>query len=486
MQTKRRLILVVIAAAMLVMSVVSVSTFQFQVKAQGTAAATAAAATAVPPTAVPTVIAGGTNCAATATKLTWFVGLGAGTDVPVIPKETAWTDAFNKANPDICLQLQVVQNPASYDTLRAMIAAGDPPDIVGPVGKLGREQFKGAWADVSGLAKAANFDTSKYDPTLLDFIKDDGVQVGLPFTMFPGLIYYNKDLFDEAKLPYPPHKVGDLYMGKPWTMDAMVALAQKLTVDKAGDDATASNFDPKTITQYGLWMGFAGARRLTPMWGAAPIQDASGNALISDNYRAAWTAYYNSMWTTHISPNGDAVNSDLMGKGNPFGSGNVAMTWSFTWYTCCFDQVKMNWDIAVVPSVNGTTTAGMNGDTFAIPAGSKNQAAAFKVLSAMVVDTNLAVLYGGIPGNPANRNDFFAAMNKLTGTNKIDWNVALEMLKYPDIPNHESWMPNMTKSEAILDAFKAKMETTPGLDMPTELDNLQKALDASFKAPSSQ
>jgi len=33
-----------------------------------------------------------------------------------------------------------------------------------------------------------------------------------------GVLYYNKDLFDEAKLPYPPHKVGEQYNGKPWDL----------------------------------------------------------------------------------------------------------------------------------------------------------------------------------------------------------------------------------------------------------------------------
>src|SRR6476646_12215136 len=104
-------------------------------------AAAAAAATNTPaaamvsPTVPPTVIAGGEGCAANATKLTWYVGLGAGGDADVIPKEKAWVDNFNKTQTDACLLLQVVHNPESYDTLKAQLAAGTAPDIVGPVGK---------------------------------------------------------------------------------------------------------------------------------------------------------------------------------------------------------------------------------------------------------------------------------------------------------------------------------------------------------------
>ena len=61
------------------------------------------------------------------------------------------------------------------------------------------------------------------DPKLVDFFKlgENGATVGLPFAVYPSFMYYNKDLFDEAGLPYPPTKVGDLYDGKPWDMDAV-------------------------------------------------------------------------------------------------------------------------------------------------------------------------------------------------------------------------------------------------------------------------
>ena len=74
---------------------------------------------------------------------------------------------------------------------------------------------------------------TRFDPALVDFFKmgASGATVGVPFATYPSFLYYNKKLFDEAKLPYPPTKVGDLYEGKPWDMDAVRQLAMKLTVD---------------------------------------------------------------------------------------------------------------------------------------------------------------------------------------------------------------------------------------------------------------
>ncbi len=449
------------------------------------AAGDATATTAPPsPTVQPTVISGGEGCAASATKLTWYVGLGAGGDADVIPKEKDWVDKFNKSQTDACLTLQVVHNPESYDTLKAQLAAGTAPDIIGPVGKTGRASFQGAWADVGALASAANFDLSKYDPALLDFTKDEGVLVGIPFALFPSFIYYNKALFDEAKLPYPPHKVGEKYDGKDWTIETMAALAAKLTVDAGGNDATASSFDAKNIKQFGYYEQFTDARGIASVFGGGLPYDASDltTAKIPDNWRAAWKWYYDSVWKLHIAPNNDYQQSDLLAKGNPFSSGNVAMAHTHTWYTCCFPLTKLNWDIAVMPSVNGKITAKLHGDTFAILKQSKNQEAAFKVISKMVIDPDLEQIYGGLPAKPEDRPAFFKAFDARVAPNKVDWTVAEEMLKYPDLPNHESWLPNLIKANDLFAKFRTLMDQTPDLNMDTEIDKLQGQLTDVFKA----
>ncbi|NTU56990.1 MAG: extracellular solute-binding protein, partial [Anaerolineales bacterium] len=221
--------------------------------------------TAVPtPTIPPPILTGGEGCDPGATKITWFIGLGAGSNADVVPLEEAWVDKYNQSQKEVCLIMNVVYNTGSnsYDALRALIAGGNAPDIVGPVGKAGRASFQGAWTDVAPLAEQAGFDLSTYDPALLEFTKDEGVLVGLPFALFPSFIYYNKKLFDEAQLPYPPQKVGELYDGKEWNLETFQELAMKLTVDKNGNDATMAGFDPTTVTQFGFFAQWTDARGL--------------------------------------------------------------------------------------------------------------------------------------------------------------------------------------------------------------------------------
>jgi multiple sugar transport system substrate-binding protein len=453
-----------------------------------TEAAATGEPTAVPsPTNPPPVLTGGEGCDPASTQITWYIGLGAGSNADVIPAEKAWVENYNKSQKEACILLNIVYNDGgggnSYNALRALIAGGNAPDIVGPVGKSGRASFQGAYADVAQLAEQAGFDLSKYDPKLLDFTKDEGVLVGLPFALFPSFIFYNKKLFDEAQLPYPPHKVGEKYDGKDWNLETFQDLAMKLTVDQNGNDATSADFDPANVTQFGFFEQWTDARGVAALFGGGiPYDETTGKAVIPDSYKEAWKWYYDGIWKNHFMPNADYQNSDQFNKGNLFPSGNVAMAHVHTWYTCCFDNSAMSWDIAVMPEINGQITAKLHGDTFAILKDSKHQDIAFKVLSDMVVDPELAVIYGGMPAIEADRPAFFEAKSKAAEPNTIDWNVAEEMLNYPDLPNHEAWLPNLAEANSLLGAFRTTMDQTPDLNMDEAIAKLQSDLDAAYQS----
>jgi len=113
---------------------------------------------------------------------------------------------------------------------------------------------------------------------------------------------------------------------------------------------------------------------------------------------------------------------------------------------------------------------------------SKNKDVAFKVLSDMVTDPELPVIYGGIPAVVADRPAFFAAKDEAAAPNVIDWSVAEAMLAFPDLPNHEAWLPNLAQANSLLGAFRTKLDQTPGLDMDAEIATLKSDLDAAYKA----
>jgi multiple sugar transport system substrate-binding protein len=376
--------------------------------------------------------------------------------------------------------MDVVSNETAYDVLKTQIAAGDVPDIVGPVGVRGMASFEGAWLDLAPLIEANNVDLSDFNPALVEFYNFEGQgQVGIPFGVSPSALWYNKDLFDEAGLDYPPSEWGAPYAdGDEWTFDKLRELAVFLTVDGNGNDATMEGFDPNNITQFGYDAMWTDVRGRWTFFGAGSFADADGNAQIPDVWREAAKWYYDGMWADYFIPNDSYVNSDLLAQGNTFGSGAVAMNPNHTWYTCCFEGV--NWDVAAIPSYNGNLTAKLHADTFAILKATKNLEAAFEVYTLMTTEfaEELTQVYGFLPAKISAQEAAIAKWQE--NYPNADAQVFVDALNYPDNPNHESGMPNFLKASDTYGTFGAKYQSTPGLDLDAELDALQAELQKVF------
>ena len=326
----------------------------------------------------------------------------------------------------------------------------------------------------------------------MEFFKlgENNATVGVPFATYPSFLYFNKDLFDEAGVPYPPTKVGDMYEGKPWDMDAVRALAMKLTVDSSGNDATSSAFDPSNVVQWGFDMQYADNSPLaeTSLFGASSFVAADGKtAQIPEQVSIGEKWYNDGVWKDHFIPNANQINSDLLDKGNEFESGNLAMNESHSWFTCCIypaapaaPKIK-NFGFAIAPAYNGTITAKLHADTFSLLKSTKVPDAAFKAMTALVGSGELLTLYGAFPADPSKQAAFFEATNANFPGITLDWSVPQAMLSYPDIPNHQSFVPNYAKAKAAWQAFQNKYRTTEGgVDIDAELATLKTTLQGIF------
>src|SRR5689334_3788322 len=119
--------------------------------------ATEAPPTEAPPTEVPATptltpypIA---ECEAGKTCVRVFVGLGGGTSPDEITVEESVAADFNASQDKIQMILEVVPHASGRDTLSTEIASGSGPDIVGPVGWAGSNDFFGQWLDIAPLIK---------------------------------------------------------------------------------------------------------------------------------------------------------------------------------------------------------------------------------------------------------------------------------------------------------------------------------------------
>jgi multiple sugar transport system substrate-binding protein len=424
-------------------------------------------------------------------NLRWFCCLGTGEDPSQKPTEDQVAAAFATKYPGSTLKLEITTYNAAVDTLSTQLGP-NPPDIAGPVGIGGLASFKGQWTDLTSLITDSSYDLSVYDPATVDFFTQDGVQVGIPFDLYPSMLWYQADAFEEAGLAEPPHEFGAKYKQADgtevtWDYDALRTLAMKLTVDKNNHDATEADFDPTKIEQFGFEPQRDVLLGMSAFFGAGTLVGSDGKTVtIPNQWKAAWKWVYDGVWKDHfIMTQAQFVDPKVGNNDQGFNSGKVAMSTNFLWITYGVTGAGKHWNLAAVPAYNGKITAPLNADTFGVLKNSKNQDAAFAAMTYLLQDasSSLLPLYGGMPARTAEQDAYLTAVAKTDGfPADVDWNVAKDAIKYADIPNFEAPMPVYNKSLKILEKYRSRWFSQPGLNMDQEIEALRAELQAAWDA----
>ena len=135
--------------------------------------------------------------------------------------------------------------------LNTMAAAGSLPDAA----MLGEDQVL-RWASNNMLLDLTDlFQTIEEQPIDAVAFRYRGRTVAYSLANEIALLYYNRDMFDAAGLPYPPARAEDA-----WTWDQFVDIAKRLTKDTAGRTPYDPGFDHRNIVTYGAsflyWSNF--------------------------------------------------------------------------------------------------------------------------------------------------------------------------------------------------------------------------------------
>ena len=465
--------------------------------ATDTPAAVAPAATDTPAAAAatPTLAATATTtpfpiaaCQAGKTCVRWYIGLGTGTQASQIPVEQEVVNDFNASQDKIQLILEIVPNNSAMDALATEIASGNGPDIVGPVGWAGSNAFHGQWLDLKPYI--AKVDTSIFNPALVKWYETSEGDVGLPFAVYPSAMFYNKAIFDAAGYNYPPAKYGDKYTMPDgttleWSWDTVAKVAQALTTDKAGKNATEAGFDKNNIVNYGFTWGFENHTSFVgSFWQSGSLTAADGKtAQIPDGWKAAWQWTYDGVWGDKPFIPNQNYQQSLNNGGNPFDGNHVAMIDNPAWYTCCMghvttdgsDKSPATWDIGTMPSYNGKVGGRIDADTFRILKSTKNPQAAFDAMyylettavSKLIIGSaDKPAPYGALPARTADQDAWLAA-KKVAFPQVQNWDTLIAGLDYPDSPSGEAYTPNFIKAFDRGRTFYALMLTSP-IDLAKE------------------
>lgn len=137
-------------------------------------------------------------------------------------------------------RVEVLSIPSDYYVkLATYIAAKKTPDFFWLTQELIAKYAElGAIADLTEMFAASQVLTpDQYYPGVLRSATYKGRYWGLPWIANPLIVYYNKDLFDAAGVPYPPATGG-------WTWDEFIETAKALT-------RTVQDQNGNTYQQYG-------------------------------------------------------------------------------------------------------------------------------------------------------------------------------------------------------------------------------------------
>jgi multiple sugar transport system substrate-binding protein len=128
---------------------------------------------------------------------------------------------FELAYPNIDLKIET--STSGLQKLLIMLAGGDAPDVfLWNDENLTPLVGKGAVADLMPLINADRLDLNLYFQEVTDAFKYKNSIYGLPVQFDTDALYFNKNLFDTAQLPYPNEN---------WTWDDFLTAAKKLTKD---------------------------------------------------------------------------------------------------------------------------------------------------------------------------------------------------------------------------------------------------------------
>ncbi|MEN6572292.1 MAG: sugar ABC transporter substrate-binding protein [Anaerolineaceae bacterium] len=316
-----------------------------------------AACTTATPTPKP---AEGTQAPAGNTEVT-FMMWGA-------PEElTVWqavVDDFNKANPGITVKVDVSDWDSYWTKLNTLIAGGTPPDVFAMDAPLFLDwQSRGALLNLQSYIDAnPGFLDGFYPQTLTAYKTADGYY-GLPRDFQSIVLFYNKDMFDAAKVAYPTAD---------WTYDDLLAAAKKLTLDKNGDGKT---------DQYGIWtdtwdMELFWSEAIWAYGGDIISADHTKTLIGEPAAREAW-AYIDSLYKEGVMPTpttSGEYGADL------FQSGMAAMTTIGHWAVPGYVGAGLNFDVAPMPKGPKGQATSVNSAGFVISKDSKNPDAAFKFI----------------------------------------------------------------------------------------------------------
>jgi multiple sugar transport system substrate-binding protein len=271
--------------------------------------------------------------------------------------------AFEAKYPDIDIEIRYTPGQSEYrQRLASEFAGGDPSNVI----LLNYRRFA-AFAAEGGLEPVESYLADSqiiheidFFPISMEAFRYDEKLWCIPQNISSLVIYYNRDLFDTAGIPYPAND---------WTWDDFLSAARALTQDLDGDGS---------IDQYGMGVS-AELFRLAPfIWqNGGEIVDDPVNptklTLDTPEAREAFTWFVNLQVSEHVAPG--ATEEAGESSESRFMNGTLGMYFNSRRGVPTYRTITaFQWDVAPLP--RKVQPAGiLHSDAFCMTAATKNKEA---------------------------------------------------------------------------------------------------------------
>ncbi len=396
----------------------------------------------------------------------WILGFGCSPDEKEseLCKERERNLAkFEEMHPDVKLKMDDL--PGGIEKLLATIAAGTPPDVFNAdFERLPLFIENEALLDIMPLVKEdPDMDLGIYFPKLLAIHQFDDKLYGLPNDFTPLVIYYNKDMFNEAGLDYP--KDG-------WTWEDFLATAKGLTRDTDGDgkiDQYGFLFS-KWFYQWIPWVWQNDADVLSP-------DGAKAEGYTNSPETVEAITFFTDLLLKHkVAPTPTDWTAMVGGTWDKFLTGRVGMVLSGHWSMVGL-QLSKHFNLETVGVVglpqNKKRVTVFYESNYSIPATTKYPKEAYEFIKYWTgPEVQKSALLSGIaiPGVIP-----VAEELKTQHPNEVIFNDEVQYMRAP-------WGTKITKADQLSDILSDAVEqiTIGGVPVQKALDDAAKKLDREF------
>lgn len=299
--------------------------------------------------------------------------------------------AFESTHP--CIVIETVHLREDRTARLNELATGYIPDLIGfDISDLARMSQLGYLMDLTPIMNQDHFNPAdEFYDSIVKAGMIDGKVLGLAKDYSVSTFYVNTDLLAKAGIRIPTEG---------WTYDDYLKMAQQLTLDQNGNNATSPQFNANNIAVWGTILGewvtdsgwWRGFQSFLYSWGAHTISPdgmTTSGYINSDKAIAAWTWYRDLIHKYHVAPTVSYFNSTGISDDKLFSQGKIAISGAFwgPWYQDTFNQAQgLKWRAVPLPTGPGGHWGAIMWMGWGISAKTEHAAQAWELLKWLTTD----------------------------------------------------------------------------------------------------